>query len=133
MAEIPPLFSAPLDGILPHNAMGDFLLKTKKNSAANSGCQIQTLCLFWFITISGTTLPFRWARQWLREIPCNKLFIAAVSTRQGVLLGVLVFLPSLSEMVRAELPDTYIGLLVLPIQILPNSPSSLMENCWAFF
>ena len=50
-----------------------------------------------------------------------------------MLLGILAFLPSLPGMVKAELPGTHIGWLVFPIQTLPNSPSSLMENCWAFF
>ena len=48
-------------------------------------------------------------------------------------MDILVFLPSLPGMIKAELPGTHIGWLVLPIQTLPNSPSSLMENYWAFF
>ena len=60
-------------------------------------------------------------------MPCVKLFTAAVSTRQDVPLAILVFLPSLPGMVKAELPGTHIGWLVLPIQTLPNSSSSLME------
>ena len=59
--------------------------------------------------------------------------MAAVSMRQGVPLGNLVFLPSLPGMVKAELPGTHIGLLALPIKTLPNSPSSLMVKFWAFF
>ena len=62
----------------------------------------------------------------------NKLFTAAVSIRQGVPLGILVLLPSLPGIIMAELPGTHIGWLVLAIQTLPNSPSSLMENCWFF-
>ena len=58
----------------------------------------------------------------------HKSFIAAVSTRQGVPLGILVLLPSLSGMVKAELPGTHIGWLVLPIQTLSNSPSSLIQK-----
>ena len=103
-----------------------------KISTTNNGHQTQTLWLLWFITITGTTLPFRWARQWLTENPCSKLFTAAVSTRQSVSLGILVFLPSLPGMVKAELPGTHIGWLVLPIKTLANSPSSLMEYCRAF-
>ena len=82
--------------------------------------------------MTGTILPSGWARKWLTEIPCSNLFTAAVSTRQGVPVGILVFLPSLPGMEKAELPGTHIGWLVLPIQTLPSSPSSLMENCWAF-
>ena len=67
------------------------------------------------------------------EIPCDKLFTAAVSTRQDMPLGILGFLPRMPGMVKAELPDTHIGWLVLPIETLPYSPSTLMENCWAFF
>ena len=48
-------------------------------------------------------------------------------------LGIFVFLPSLPGMVKTELPGRHIGWLVLPIQTLPNSSSSLIENCWAFF
>ena len=55
------------------------------------------------------------ARQQLTEIPCCKLCTATVSTRQGVPLGILVFLPSLSGIVKAQLPGTHIGWLVLPI------------------
>ena len=97
--------------------------------APKNGCQLHTLWVFRLILIAGTTLPFGWVRQQLTKIPCGKLFTAPVSTRQDVLLGILVFLPSLPGMVMAELPDTYIGWLVLHIQTLPNSPSSLMENC----
>ena len=103
-----------------------------KNSAANNGCQIQTL-LFWFITITSTALPFGWARQLLTEIPCSKLCTAAISSLQSVSLVILVFLPSLPGNVKTELPGTHIGWLELPIQTLFNSISSLMENCWAFF
>ena len=66
-------------------------------------------------------------------IPCGRLFTAAVSMRQGVPLGTLVFLPSLTGMVKAELPGTHIGWLALPIKTLPNNPSSLMVKFWAFF
>ena len=59
--------------------------------------------------MTGTTLPFGWARQWLTEIPCGKLCTAALSTRQGRPLGVLLFLPSLPRMVKAELPGTHMG------------------------
>ena len=130
MAEIQPLFYPPLDGILPHSPMG--YVAPKKNSGANNGCWIHTLWLFWLIIITGTKLPFGWTRQWLKEIPCVKLFTAAVYTRQDVSLGTLVFLPSLPGMVKAEFPATHIGWLVLPTQTLPNSLYSLMENCWAF-
>ena len=57
--------------------------------------------------MTGSPLPFGWARHQLTEIPCRKLCIAALSTRQGVPLGILVFLPSLSGMVKAELPGTH--------------------------
>ena len=77
-------------------------------------------------------MPLGCARQQFTGIPCGKLFTAAVSIRQGVPLGILVFLPSLPGMIKAELPGNHIGWLVLPIQALPNSPSSLMENHWAF-
>ena len=66
------------------------------------------------------------------EIPCSKLFIVGVSTRQGVPLGILMFLSSLPGMVKVELPATHIGWLVLPVQTLPKSPFSLMESCWVF-
>ena len=48
-------------------------------------------------------------------------------------MGILVFLSSLPRMVKADLLGTHIGWLVLPIQTLPNSPSSLMDNCWVFY
>ena len=79
------------------------------------------LRLFYLIIITSTILPFGWARQQLTEIPCGKLFTAAVSTGKGVPLGILVFLPSLPGMVKAELPDPCTGWLVLPIQTLPNN------------
>ena len=129
MAEMPPVFSALLMEFYPKSHRR---CSTQKISAANNDCQIQTLWLFWFITITSTTLPFRWAKKWSTENPCTKSFIAAVSKGQGVPLGILMFLPSLPGMVKAELPGTHLGWLVLPIQILPNSPSSLMENYWAF-
>ena len=66
------------------------------------------------------------------EIPCGKLFISAVSTRQGVALGILIFLPILPGIAKVELPGIHTGWLALPIQTFPKSPSSLMENCWAF-
>ena len=50
-----------------------------------------------------------------------------------MLLGILVFFPSLPGIIKAELPGIHKGWLVLPIQTLPNSPSSLMENCLAYF
>ena len=78
-------------------------------------------------------MPLGCVRQQFTEIPCGKFFTAAVSIRQGMPLSILAFLPSLPGMVKAELQGTHIGWLVLPIQTLPNSPSSLMENCWAFF
>ena len=53
---------------------------------------------FWLITITGTTLPLEYVMQQLTEIPHGKLFTAAVSIRQGVPLGILVFLPSLPWM-----------------------------------
>ena len=101
-----------------------------KMSASNNGFHIQTVWLFWFIMMSCTTLPFGWARQQLKEIPCSN-FTAAVSTWQGVALGNLMFLPTVSKMAEAELPGTHIEWLVLPIQTLPNSPSLSMQNCWA--
>ena len=52
---------------------------------------------------------FWMSKAWLTEIPCSKLFTAAVSTRQGVKLGILVLLPILPEMVKAELPGPHIG------------------------
>ena len=61
IAEMPSQFYSPLDGILPQNSMRD--VYTQNISAANSGCQIQTLWLFWFTTITSTLLPFVWARQ----------------------------------------------------------------------
>ena len=61
--------------------------------------------------------------QWLTGTPCSKLFTAAMSTRQDVLLGTLVFLPNMPRMTKAELQGTHIGWLVLSIQTLPNSPS----------
>ena len=64
---------------------------------------------------------------------CSKLFTEAVSIRQGVPLGILEFLPSLPGVVKAELPGTHIAWLLLTIQTLPNSPSSLMDDCWAIF
>ena len=51
-------------------------------------------------------MPLGCTRQWFTEIPCGRLHIAAVSIRQGVPLGTLVFLPSLPGMVKAELPGT---------------------------
>ena len=72
-------------------------------------------------------------QQQLTEIPCGKLFMGAVSTRQGVPLSTMVFLPSLPGIVKAELTGTHIGWLVMLIQALPYSTCSLMENCWAFF
>ena len=48
-------------------------------------------------------------------------------------LGILMFLLTLPGMVRAELPGTYVGWLAPPIQILPKTSSSLMENIWAFY
>ena len=70
---------------------------------------------FWLIIITGTTHnAFRMCN------PHGKLFTAAVSIRQGVPLGILVFLPSLPGMVKAELPGTHVGWLVLPIQTLSN-------------
>ena len=59
--------------------------------------------------MTGTILPLGCTRQRFTEIPCDRLFIAAVSIRQGVPLGTLVFLPSLPGMVKAELPGTHIG------------------------
>ena len=47
-------------------------------------------------------------------------------------LGTLVFLPSLPEMVKAELLGTHIGWLALLTKTLPNSPSSLMVNFGLF-
>ena len=67
------------------------------------------LWLFWLITITGTRLPLGWVKQGLTEIPCSKLFMAAVLIREGVPLGILVFLPRVSGMVKAELPGTHIG------------------------
>ena len=83
--------------------------------------------------MTGTVLPLRHTRQQFTEIPCSRLFIAAVSSRQGVPLGTLVFLPSLPGMVKAELPGTHIGSVALPTKTLPNSPSLLMVEFWAFF
>ena len=59
--------------------------------------------------MTGTILPLGYTRQQFTEIPCSRLLTAAVSIRQGVTLGTLVFLPSLPGMVKAELPGTHIG------------------------
>ena len=83
--------------------------------------------------MTGTVLPLGCTRQWFTEIPCGRLLTAAVSTRQGVPLGTLVFLPSLPRMVKAELPGTHTDWLTLPTKTLPNSPSLLMVKFWAFF
>ena len=45
---------------------------TPKISAANNGCQIQILWLFWFMMMTGNALPFGWARKRSTEIPCSK-------------------------------------------------------------
>ena len=73
-------------------------------------------------------IAFGWERQQLTEISCSNLFTAAMSTRHDVPLGILISLPSLPGMVMAELQGTHIGWLVLPIQTLPNSSSSLMKK-----
>ena len=52
-------------------------------------------------------IAFRMCRQQYTEIPHDKLFTAAVSIRQGVPLDILVFLPSLPGMVKAELPGIH--------------------------
>ena len=83
--------------------------------------------------MTGTVLPLGCTRKWFTEIPCSRLLTAAVSIRQGVPLGTLVFLPSLPRMVKAELPGTHIGSVALPTKTLPNSPSLLMAKFWAFF
>ena len=82
--------------------------------------------------MTDTILPLGYTRQWFTEIPCSRLFTAAVLMRQGVPLDTLVFLPSLPRMVKAELPGTHIGWLALPTKTLLNSPSSLMVKFWAF-
>ena len=83
--------------------------------------------------MTSTVFPLGCTRQWFTEIPCGRLLTVAVSIRQGVPLGTLVFLPSLPGMVKAELPGTQTGWLTMPTKTLPNSPSLLMVKLWAFF
>ena len=71
--------------------------------------------------------------QWFTEIPHGKLLVTAVSMRQGVATGYLgIRTQSAQDGYQAEIPDTCVHLLALPNKTLPNRPSSLMVNFWAF-
>ena len=115
MAEMPPLFYASPDGILPHNPLTDVLPKA---------FLLPTM-------VTGTKLPFGWAKAMINRNSLWKIMYSSHILQVRSAKGYYVFLPHLPGMVKAELPGTYKGWLVWPIQTFPNSPSSLMENHWA--
>ena len=130
MAEMLPLFYPPLHVILPHIPMG---YVEPQNFCWQQWLPNPHIMFFLIDHNNWHHIAFRMGKAMVDRNSCGKLFTAAVSTRQYVPLGILVFLPSLPGMVKAELPATHIGWLVLPLQTLPNSPSSLMESYLAFF
>ena len=129
IAEMPPLFYSPLDVTPPIIPWDMFYPK-------------HFCCQQWLLDPGVVVIlidydnwhhiAFRMCKAAVCRNSLWRVIHITVSIRQGVPLGILVFLPSLPGMAKAELPGTHKGWLVLPIQTLPNSPSSLMENCGAF-